>query len=584
MITGEKFNPFLRYGQKGRTAMKNTNRNKITKLMAICTSLIISTGMLTSCGAGDKSDSYRSNGNNGINNTQQQNITGNNKYENKGDMTENNGMDNNEAMEAQMPDDYINTEEYNKIIENEFLSVAEHPLSTFSTDVDTASFTNIRRMIDNRENINPDAVRTEEFINYLKYSYPQPDGDDKISITTEFSDCPWNDDSKLMLVGIQAKDIETKDIDSNIVFLIDVSGSMNSYDKLPLVQEAFRMLAENLSENDRISIVTYAGSDQVVLKGESGANQSEICNALDSLEAGGSTAGAAGINTAYEIAQEYFIEGGNNRVILATDGDLNVGLSSEEELTELIEEKRDNGVFLSVLGFGTGNYKDNRLEALADNGNGNYAYIDSVDEAERVLVTEFSGTMFTVAKDTKVQVEFNPNNVSYYKLVGYENRLLNDEDFEDDTKDAGDVGSGQQVTALYEIILNGNANTSGSGKTLKYQTDVSYPTKEVPENTDDLDGELLTVSIRYKEADEDNSKLIDKAVTMNSYVPFEENSNGITNLTYASTAAEFAMYLRGSSALPDDFNVVSLLDRFEKFGIDYNELSNVINDYVNYYL
>lgn len=584
MITGEKFNPFLRYGQKGRTAMKNTNRNKITKLMAICTSLIMSMGMLTSCGAEDKSDSYRSNGNNGINNTQQQNITGNNKYENKGDMTETDGIENNTAMEEQMPDDYINTEEYNKIIENEFLSVAEHPLSTFSTDVDTASFTNIRRMIDNRENINPDAVRTEEFINYLKYSYPQPDGDDKISITTEFSDCPWNDDSKLMLVGLQAKDIETKDIDSNIVFLIDVSGSMNSYDKLPLVQEAFRMLAENLSENDRISIVTYAGSDQVVLKGESGANQSEICNALDSLEAGGSTAGAAGINTAYEIAQEYFIEGGNNRVILATDGDLNVGLSSEEELTELIEEKRDNGVFLSVLGFGTGNYKDNRLEALADNGNGNYAYIDSVDEAERVLVTEFSGTMFTVAKDTKVQVEFNPNNVSYYKLVGYENRLLNDEDFEDDTKDAGDVGSGQQVTALYEIILNGNANTSGSGKTLKYQTDVSYPTKEAPENTDDLDGELLTVSIRYKEADEDNSKLIDKAVTMNSYVPFEENSNGITNLAYASTAAEFAMYLRGSSALPDDFNVISLLDIFEKFGIDYNELSNVINDYVNYYL
>lgn len=561
--------------------MKNTNRNKITKLMAISTSLIISMGMLTSCGAEDKSDSYRSNG---INNTQQQNITGNNKYENKGDMTETDGIDNNATMEAQMPDDYINTEEYNKIIENEFLSVAEHPLSTFSTDVDTASFTNIRRMIENRENINPDAVRTEEFINYLKYSYPQPDGDDKISITTEFSDCPWNDDSKLMLVGLQAKEIETKDIDSNIVFLIDVSGSMTSYDKLPLVQEAFRMLAENLSENDRISIVTYAGSDQVVLRGESGANQSEICNALDSLEAGGSTAGAAGINTAYEIAQEYFIEGGNNRVILATDGDLNVGLSSVEELTELIEEKRDNGVFLSVLGFGTGNYKDNRLEALADNGNGNYAYIDSVDEAERVLVTEFSGTMFTVAKDTKVQVEFNPNNVSYYKLVGYENRLLNDEDFEDDTKDAGDVGSGQQVTALYEIILNDNANTSGSGKTLKYQTDVSYPTKEVPENTDDLDGELLTVSIRYKEADEDNSKLIDKAVTMNSYVPFEENSNGITNLAYASTAAEFAMYLRGSSALPDDFNVVSLLDRFEKFGFAYDELYSVINDYVHYYL
>lgn len=572
---------FLRSGQKGRKAMKNTYRNKITKFAAICTALIMTAGMLGSCGASDKSDGYRDNNYTGNNNKLQnnENITGSNKYEyNEGDMTD---AEAGEQNDMPMTDEYPNTEEYNKIVENDYLSVAEHPLSTFSTDVDTASFTNVRRMIDNGESINPDAVRTEEFINYLKYDYPQPEGDDKISITTELSDCPWNEDAKLMLVGLQAKETETQDINSNIVFLIDVSGSMSSYDKLPLVQEAFRMLSENLSENDRISIVTYAGSDEVVLRGESGANQSKICNALDSLEAGGSTAGAAGINTAYEIAQEYFIDGGNNRVILATDGDLNVGLSSEEELTALIEEKRDNGVFLSVLGFGTGNYKDNKLEALADNGNGNYAYIDSVDEAERVLVTEFSGTMFTVAKDAKVQVEFNPANVEYYKLVGYENRLLNDEDFEDDTKDAGDVGSGQQVTALYEVILTDGASTDGSGKTLKYQSDVSYPTKE-NSSSKGLDGELLTVSVRYKEADEDESKLIDKAVTMDSYMPFE-TSNDIENLVYASTAAQFAMYLRGSSSIPSDFEVLSLIDRIEAFGLDYNDMCDVIVRYVNNY-
>lgn len=567
--------------------MKNTNRNKITKFAAICTALIMTAGMLGSCGSAS-SDSYKS-GENGIANTnnnreEQQNINGSNKYEyNQGDMTaeDADGLDQNDVT---ITEEYPNTEEYNKIVENDYLSVAEHPLSTFSTDVDTASFTNVRRMINNGEYINPDAVRTEEFINYLKYDYPQPEGDDKISITTELSDCPWNEDAKLMLVGLQAKEIETQDIDSNIVFLIDVSGSMNSYDKLPLVQEAFRMLSENLSENDRISIVTYAGSDQVVLRGESGANQRKICDALDSLEAGGSTAGAAGINTAYEIAQEYFIEGGNNRVILATDGDLNVGLSSEEELTALIEEKRDNGVFLSVLGFGTGNYKDNKLEALADNGNGNYAYIDSVDEAERVLVTEFSGTMFTVAKDAKVQVEFNPTNVEYYKLVGYENRLLNDEDFEDDTKDAGDVGSGQQVTALYEIILNDGATVGGSGKTLKYQSDVSYPSKENSSAAEGLDGELLTVSVRYKEADEDESKLIDKTVTMDSYEQFTRDS-GIENLALAATSAEFALYLRGSSVIPTNFSVSSLIDRIEEFGLDFydsgKELYYIINAYTD---
>ncbi len=564
--------------------MKNTNRNKITKFAAICTALVMAAGMLGSCGASDKSESYENNyymenDNKSENNTVQQNINGNNKYEyDQEDMVTEGDFDQNNITATE---EYLNTEEYNQIVENDYISVADHPLSTFSTDVDTASFTNVRRMIDNGGYINPDAVRTEEFINYLKYDYPQPEGDDKISITTELSDCPWNEDSKLMLVGLQAKEIETQDIDSNIVFLIDVSGSMNSYDKLPLMQEAFRMLAENLSENDRISIVTYAGSDEVVLRGESGANQSRICNALDSLEAGGSTAGAAGINTAYEIAQEYFIEGGNNRVILATDGDLNVGLSSEEELTALIEEKRDNGVFLSVLGFGTGNYKDNKLEALADNGNGNYAYIDSVDEAKRVLVTEFNGTMFTVAKDAKVQVEFNPTNVSYYKLVGYENRLLNDEDFEDDTKDAGDVGSGQQVTALYEIILNDGVTVGTSEKTLKYQSDVSYPEKENYSAEEGLESELLTISVRYKEADEDVSKLVDRAVTLDSYKQFEQN-NGIENLALAATAAEFALYLRGSSAISSDFDINSLPERIYEFSLENgNDLYDVIQQYIS---
>ncbi|MBQ9541075.1 von Willebrand factor type A domain-containing protein [Ruminococcus sp.] len=535
------------------------------RIFAMAAAIMMTVTMFASCGSASDGTYKAENDTNITNND----VKGGKSPENITADAETDGGEFNYYTEEAIPE--INTEEYNHYAENSFLSVAEHPLSTFSTDVDTASFTNVRRMIENRQDIFADAVRTEEFINYFKYDYPQPDNDDKIGITTELSDCPWNDESKLMLVGLQAKDIDVQDIDSNIVFLIDVSGSMGDANKLPLVAQAFAMLAENLGQNDRISIVTYAGRDTVELEGESGANYSKIAETLAGLTAGGSTAGAAGINTAYELAQKYFIEGGNNRVILATDGDLNVGLSSQEELTALIEEKRDMGIFLSVLGFGMGNYKDSRLEALADNGNGNYAYIDSIDEAERVLVTEMNGTMFTVAKDAKVQVEFNPANVSYYRLVGYENRLLDDRDFEDDTKDAGDVGAGQQVTALYEIIPT-EAKAEENTRTLKYQDDVAYPEPEKTEEGD-LDRELLTVSVRYKEKDENDSKLVDKPVMLASYVSKDEMSD---NMKLASAAAMFAKTLGNSE---DKFTMAEIREQAMGLELNAEELLKLISDY-----
>ena len=405
--------------------MKNTKKNLI-KALSMTTAVFMSAGIITSCGAKDSASmnggNYRPSNDNTIDGQSEYNYS--------------------EEYLNEQP----NAEEYAKYTENGYKLVADYPLSTFSTDVDTASYANIRRMLLNGETVNPDAVRTEEFINYFNYDYPQPSGEDPVSITTELSDCPWNSEWKLMLVELKAEDIEDTDRPPrNLVFLIDVSGSMMDQNKLPLVQQAFAMLAENLDKNDRISIVTYAGEDKVVLEGETGDNYTKITDALDSLEAGGSTAGEAGINRAYNIAEEYFIEGGNNRIILATDGDLNVGVSSAEELTALVEKKREGGVYLSVLGFGTGNLKDDRLEALADNGNGNYSYIDSLSEAEKVLVAEMRGTLYTVAKDVKIQVEFNPLNVAAYRLVGYENRLLEDEDFTDDKKDAGDMGSAVEI-------------------------------------------------------------------------------------------------------------------------------------------
>lgn len=428
----------------------------------------------------------------------------------------------------------LNTEEYSYISENGYKDVAREPLSTFSVDVDTASYGNIRRMLHAGTEIPEDAVRIEEMINYFHYDYPEPEGDMPFSVTTEYADCPWNEDNRLLMIGLQAKKIDFENRPaSNFVFLLDVSGSMYSDDKLPLVQKAFSMLAENLNESDRVSIVTYAGYESVVLDGVSGDQTSRIVAALEDLEAGGSTAGEAGIQKAYELAQKHFIPGGVNRVILATDGDLNVGITSEGGLTRLIREKKKSGVHLSVLGVGTGNIKDNKMEALADNGDGNYNYLDSVYEAKKVLVDEMGGTLVTVAKDVKIQVEFNPGQVSGYRLIGYENRLLNNEDFHNDKIDAGEIGSGHTVTALYEIIP-AEAEKGSERDGLKYQTDQT--TAETTGSS-----ELLTVSLRYKAPNGDTSKLVEYPVEADSY-----RAACSENLAFAAAVAEFGMILRGS--------------------------------------
>lgn len=373
-----------------RNDFMNTKMNSMRKLAAVM-AVVSSVTSLTACGAAstDEADSYTRG---------QNNVQYNSTEAAAGECAP---ADYDEAP-ADNADFEQNDEEYNYISENGYTAVSSAPLSTFSADVDTASYTNVRRMIDNGSDVPPDAVRIEEFINYFDYDYTDPADGEPFAVHTELSDCPWNDETELLMVGINTKGFDAV-LDErpamNLVFLIDVSGSMYDDNKLPLVQKSFSMLTDNLTAADRVSIVTYAGSDEVVLEGADGNDRKKILRAINDLEAGGSTAGAAGINTAYDIAQKYFIDGGNNRVILATDGDLNVGLSSESELTRLIEEKRESGVFLSVLGFGTGNYKDNRLEALADYGNGNYSYIDSEKEAKKVLVDEMSGTLFTVAKD-----------------------------------------------------------------------------------------------------------------------------------------------------------------------------------------
>lgn len=337
-------------------------------------------------------------------------------------------------------------EEYSRWEEKGFSSVLQSPLSTFAADVDTASYSNLRRMITDGyslEGIPEGAVRIEEMLNYFTYNYQEPKGNDPFGVTTVIGQCPWNEEAQLLMVGLKTEDIDYADAPaSNLVFLLDVSGSMDSYDKLPLLQEAFGILAENLTEKDRISIVTYASGDRIVLEGAKGSQTGKIKRALNSLEAGGGTYGSKGIETAYRIAEENFIEGGNNRIILATDGDLNIGMTTEEELEELITEKKESGIFLSVLGFGTGNIKDNKMETLADKGNGNYAYIDSVREAKKVLGQEMTATLLTICKDVKLQVEFNPAVVAEYRLLGYENRALDRKDFEDDAKDAGEIGAG----------------------------------------------------------------------------------------------------------------------------------------------
>lgn len=434
-----------------------------------------------------------------------------------------------------------NTEEYDSIRETGFQSVHNQPLSTFSVDVDTASYSNLRRMIEDGyslQEIPSGAVRIEELLNYFTYDYNLPEGDEPFGVTTVLGDCPWNEDAKLLQIGLKTEEIDFSEApDSNLVFLLDVSGSMYSDDKLPLLQKSFAMLAEELTEKDRVSIVTYAGSDKVVLEGVSGDEKTKIIDALESLEAGGSTNGADGIETAYKLAGEYFIEGGNNRVILATDGDLNVGVSSESELDELITEKKESGVFLSVLGFGTGNMKDNKMETLADRGNGNYAYIDSLSEAKKVLVEQMGATLVTVAKDVKLQVEFNPAYVKGYRLLGYENRMLQTEDFEDDKKDAGEIGAGHMVTALYEIIPVDSEQEIPETE-LKYQAESG--------NVGVENGEWLTLKIRYKAPDSDESRLCSYPVTEDAYreQPGED-------FYFAAAVAEFGLLVRDSEYKKD---------------------------------
>lgn len=426
----------------------------------------------------------------------------------------------------------FNTEEYNAMEETGFANAAVTPLSTFSADVDTASYSNLRRMIE--ENYSPEeipkgAVRIEEMLNYFHYDYRLPEGNEPFGVTTQIGDCPWNEEHKLLAIGLKTEEIDFSESSaSNLVFLLDVSGSMDEADKLPLLQRAFGLLSENLTEKDRVSIVTYAGEDKVLLEGATGKEQERIRETLESLTAGGGTNGSKGIETAYELAEEYFIEGGNNRIILATDGDLNLGVTSESELTELVKEKRESGVYLTVLGFGTGNIKDNKMEALADNGNGNYAYIDSMGEAKKVLVEEMGSTLVTVAKDVKLQVEFNPEKVKEYRLLGYENRRLEAQDFEDDTKDAGEIGAGHTVTALYEIV------PAEEGE--KVENSLKY--SEVVTNGSD---EWLTVNIRYKEPDGEESRLLQYPVGEEAYT-----GNPSEDWYFAAAVAEFGLVVTDS--------------------------------------
>jgi len=426
------------------------------------------------------------------------------------------------------------TEEYKGAAENEFKKVSDQPMSTFSIDVDTASYSNMRRFITDGQRPPVDSVRIEEFINYFDYEYPEPIGEDPFSIVTEVSQCPWNRKNRLVLVGLQGRRMEGKELPaSNLVFLIDVSGSMNDPMKLPLVKTGFGMLVGQLRPQDRVAIAVYAGAAGLILPSTPGDQKETILAALDRLEAGGSTAGAEGILLAYRTAKDGFIKGGNNRVILATDGDFNVGMSSDEELEKLIEEKRKEGVFLSVIGFGTGNYKDAKMEGLADKGNGNYAYIDSTTEANKLFVTGLTGTLFTIAKDVKIQIEFNPTRVREYRLIGYENRILAKEDFLDDKKDAGELGAGHQVTALYEVVPE-TAKLAAAEETRYTETKIKGAAA--------ASGELMLVKLRYKHPEMDESVGLEQPA-MDKDIALGTTSN---NFRFASAVALFGMLLKDS--------------------------------------
>jgi Ca-activated chloride channel homolog len=432
---------------------------------------------------------------------------------------------------TQVPD----REGYDAIVENSFRKATDEPLSTFSIDVDGASYSNVRRYLQSGSLPPAGAVRIEELVNYFKYDYPQPTGVDPFGINTELGACPWNSQHKLMLIGLQGKTLPTDDLPpSNLVFLIDVSGSMNEPAKLPLVKASLKLLTDQLREQDKVSLVVYAGAAGIVLPPTSGADKMKIKTAIDNLSAGGSTAGGAGIQLAYQTATANFIQGGNNRVILCTDGDFNVGVSSDDELETLIEKERESGIFLSVLGYGTGNYQDAKMQKLADKGNGNHSYIDGLGEARKVFINEFGGTLFTIAKDVKLQIEFNPAQVQGYRLIGYENRLLNKEDFNNDKKDAGELGSGHTVTALYELIPAGVKDTLlESVDALKYQR---------PATTNSGSTDWMTVKFRYKEPTGSSSKLLVHTVPAGT-----ENKGMISdNFRFAAAVAQFGLLLRQS--------------------------------------
>jgi Ca-activated chloride channel family protein len=433
-----------------------------------------------------------------------------------------------------------NREGYDHITENGYRKVADNPLSTFSIDVDAASYSNVRRILKEGQLPQQGAVRVEEMINYFSYRYDQPANNEPFAVHTELAVCPWNPQHQIALIALQAKKMDMAKLPpSNLTFLIDVSGSMMSMDKLPLVKESLKLLTDQLREEDRVSIVVYAGNAGLVLPSVSGDQKMRIKEAINRLEAGGSTAGGAGIQLAYKTARENFFEKGNNRVILCTDGDFNVGLSSDDALERMIEEERNSGVFLTVLGFGTGNYQDAKMQKLADKGNGNHAYIDQLSEAKKVLVSEFGGTLFAVAKDVKLQVEFNPQKVQGYRLIGYENRMLAKEDFNDDRKDAGELGSGHTVTALYEIVPKGVAMpVTGKVDSLRYQTVLPAISTE----QEKFSGEVLAVKVRYKAPDAEKSKALSFYLKGSP----EAMATASANLRFASAVASFGMLLRNS--------------------------------------
>ena len=447
----------------------------------------------------------------------------------------------------------FNTESYAHIPENDFRTVAASPLSTFSIDVDRASYANVRRFIQTGERPPIDAVRIEEMVNYFPYEWGKVAGDHPFSVSTEVWEAPWKTEHRLVRIGLHARSVETEHLPpANLVFLLDVSGSMAYPDKLPLLKKAFALLVEQLRPTDRVAIVVYAGAAGLALPSTPGDKRAEILAALEQLEAGGSTAGGAGIRLAYETAREHFLDGGNNRVVLATDGDFNVGASSDAEMVRLIEKERDAGVFLTVLGFGTGNLKDSKMEQIADHGNGNFHYVDNLLEARKVLVEEMGGTLLTLAKDVKLQVEFNPKRAAGYRLVGYENRLLDAEDFADDTKDAGELGAGHTVTALYEVVPAGvRVPREGEVDPLRYQ---ARPAPE-PDGTD-FDDELMYVKVRYKDPDGTRSKLLEHAVA-------DEPGSPSTDFRFATAVAGFGMLLRESphSGTWDLDDAISLAER-----------------------